>query len=410
MRIIAAAAALLCILGACERVGRRESPECDANSTAITDSSIGPLHIGEAAPALRVRCAAVLDTTVQVRLADRVDSASAMRMVVVGTPVTILHAGNRVTSLRVDAPPFQTSDSVGVGTSVARFRNEPGVRVQRDSLTGDVTLFHRARCGMHFLLSGWGSPTLPMPDDPPLTGSSLAAWPDSIVVRRVVVTGCRGRGGDPRVDSISEHMADSARAADSLVAAPLPNILTPTPQPPTLAPLPTPAAPATKSAATVARGDTGSITATARELAELKSTLMIPVQRITRARLRNTYDEARGGRVHEAIDIIAARGTPVLSATDGRLLKLFSSRPGGLMIYAGDASERFILMYGHLERYADGLKEGMPLKRGQVIGYVGTTGNAPLNTPHLHFAIARGRPRLAWWRGTPVNPYPLLAE
>ena len=80
------------------------------------------------------------------------------------------------------------------------------------------------------------------------------------------------------------------------------------------------------------------------------------------------------------------------------------------MVYASDPSDRFIFMYGHLDRYADGLKEGMPLKRGQVIGYVGTTGNAPPNTPHLHFAIVRGRPSVAWWRGTPVNPYPLLAR
>ena len=78
------------------------------------------------------------------------------------------------------------------------------------------------------------------------------------------------------------------------------------------------------------------------------------------------------------------------------------------MVYAADASDRFILMYGHLDHYADGLVEGQPLRSGQVIGYVGTTGNAPANTPHLHFAIARGRPSVAWWRGTPVNPYPLL--
>jgi murein DD-endopeptidase MepM/ murein hydrolase activator NlpD len=78
------------------------------------------------------------------------------------------------------------------------------------------------------------------------------------------------------------------------------------------------------------------------------------------------------------------------------------------MVYATDASERFILLYGHLDRYADGLRNGMPLARGQVIGYVGTTGNAPPGTPHLHFGILRGHPDVSWWTGVPVNPYPLL--
>jgi murein DD-endopeptidase MepM/ murein hydrolase activator NlpD len=129
-----------------------------------------------------------------------------------------------------------------------------------------------------------------------------------------------------------------------------------------------------------------------------------------RSELRDTYEAARGERVHEAIDILAARGTPVLSAADGRLLKLFSSRPGGLMVYAADPSDRFILLYGHLDAYAAGLTEGMRLQRGQVIGYVGTTGNAPPDTPHLHFGILRGAPAVAWWEGSPVNPYPLLVR
>jgi murein DD-endopeptidase MepM/ murein hydrolase activator NlpD len=95
---------------------------------------------------------------------------------------------------------------------------------------------------------------------------------------------------------------------------------------------------------------------------------------------------------------------------DGRVLKLHESVAGGLMVYAADAADRFILMYGHLDRYAEGLADGASLRRGQVIGYVGTTGNAPPGTPHLHFAIARGRPSVKWWKGTPVNPYPLLAR
>lgn len=153
--------------------------------------------------------------------------------------------------------------------------------------------------------------------------------------------------------------------------------------------------------------DTDSL-ATPQELADLSARLDVPVQGIVRSELRDTYAETRGANVHEALDIPAARGTPVLSAADGRLLKLFDSNAGGLMVYATDASERFILLYGHLDRYADGLRDGMRLERGQTIGYVGTTGNASLGTPHLHFGILRGHPQVAWWKGVPLNPYPLL--
>jgi murein DD-endopeptidase MepM/ murein hydrolase activator NlpD len=151
---------------------------------------------------------------------------------------------------------------------------------------------------------------------------------------------------------------------------------------------------------------------TERDLAALAAGLVVPVTGVARSALRDSYTEARGAggeRAHEAIDIMAARGTPVLAATDGRLLKLFNSRPGGLMIYTTDASERFILFYGHLDGYAAGLTDGMRLTRGQVIGYVGTTGNAAPDAPHLHFGILRGNPAVSWSEGTPVNPYPLLA-
>jgi peptidoglycan LD-endopeptidase LytH len=141
-----------------------------------------------------------------------------------------------------------------------------------------------------------------------------------------------------------------------------------------------------------------------------RGALLIPVQGIEPSALHDTYSELRGGgtRPHEALDIPAARGTPVLSATGGRVLKLFNSKAGGKMVYAADSSERFILMYAHLDAYADGLAEGQPLRRGQVIGTVGTTGNAPPSVPHLHFAIARSNDVKVWWKGAPVNPYPLL--
>lgn len=158
-----------------------------------------------------------------------------------------------------------------------------------------------------------------------------------------------------------------------------------------------------------ATADTAAVSASSAELEELAAALVIPVAGVERQALRDTYAELRGSRPHDAIDIPAPRGTAVVSATHGRLLKLHSSVPGGLMVYAADGSDRFILMYSHLDAYAPGLSEGMPLRQGQLLGYVGTTGNAPPETPHLHFAIARGRPSVSWWRGTAVNPYPLLA-
>jgi Membrane proteins related to metalloendopeptidases len=141
----------------------------------------------------------------------------------------------------------------------------------------------------------------------------------------------------------------------------------------------------------------------------LRNELIIPVAGVAAGELRDTFTEARGnGRVHDAIDIPAPRNTPVLSATNGRVLKLFTSKAGGLMVYAADSTEKFILMYGHLDGYAPGLADGSLLARGQTIGFVGTTGNAPPNLPHLHFAIARSTDISKWWQGSAVNPYPLL--
>lgn len=191
--------------------------------------------------------------------------------------------------------------------------------------------------------------------------------------------------------------------------------------PPTAAPAPAPA-PGTDSVAgplgPVAIGeaavdDDGRTTPrpTAAELAALRLALAVPVAGVARAELRPGFDEGRGGgaRVHQALDIPAPRGTPVVSAADGRVLKLFTSDAGGLMVYAADASERFVLIYAHLDGYAPGLREGMALRRGDRLGTVGTTGNAPADVPHLHFAIARAGEVAEWWRGTPVDPHPLLA-
>jgi murein DD-endopeptidase MepM/ murein hydrolase activator NlpD len=154
---------------------------------------------------------------------------------------------------------------------------------------------------------------------------------------------------------------------------------------------------------------TPSAKATDADLATLRREMMVPVAGIAASALFDSYDEVRGGtRSHEALDIPAPRGTPVLSAANGRVLKLFDSKAGGLMVYASDSTERFILMYGHLDAYQPGLADGQPLQRGQQIGVVGTTGNASATVPHLHFAIARSSDVKQWWKGAPVNPFPLL--
>ncbi len=140
----------------------------------------------------------------------------------------------------------------------------------------------------------------------------------------------------------------------------------------------------------------------------LRRELALPIAGIDMAKVPDSFDDARGTRRHDAVDIAAPRGTHVQSATPGRVLRLFSSKAGGLMVYAADSTERFVLMYAHLDGYAPGIEEGMRLARGQTIGFVGTTGNAPPNVPHLHFAIARNADVSKWWKGTPVNPHPLL--
>lgn len=133
--------------------------------------------------------------------------------------------------------------------------------------------------------------------------------------------------------------------------------------------------------------------------------LLIPVEGVAAAELHDTFTSARGGRRHEAIDIAAARGTRVLAVADGKVVKLFSSVPGGLTIYQFDSTDRFAYYYAHLDSYADGLNEGMRIRRGDVLGYVGTTGNAPKNAPHLHFAVFRLEADHKWWKGEAVNPF-----
>jgi murein DD-endopeptidase MepM/ murein hydrolase activator NlpD len=165
---------------------------------------------------------------------------------------------------------------------------------------------------------------------------------------------------------------------------------TPTPGPSTAAPLPAPL-PASPD---LARRD-----------------LLVPVQGVPRAKLQDTFDDARSqGRVHNAIDIMSPRGTPVLAAEAGRIVKLFTSDRGGLTVYQFDPTETYCYYYAHLDHYVPGLKEGDQVAKGQVIAYVGSTGDASPDAPHLHFEITRLHPDKHWWQGDPVNPYPVLRE
>lgn len=138
--------------------------------------------------------------------------------------------------------------------------------------------------------------------------------------------------------------------------------------------------------------------------------IIVPVAGIQPSDLHDNFMQLRGGgtRTHGAIDIMAPRGTPVLAAVDGTIRKIFTSAGGGLTIYQFDGTEEHVYYYAHLDAYAPTLREGLFVSQGTVLGYVGTTGNATPTAPHLHFAIETLPPTKEWWKGTPMNPYPIL--
>ena len=137
--------------------------------------------------------------------------------------------------------------------------------------------------------------------------------------------------------------------------------------------------------------------------------LDVPLGTVERAKLRSNFNEVRGGsRRHEAMDLLAPRHTPVVAVEAGIIARLFNSKAGGITIYQFDPTTTYAYYYAHLERYAPGLVEGAIVSRGQVIGYVGTSGNAAENTPHLHFAIFVLDDDKRWWQGTPIDPFDVL--
>jgi peptidoglycan LD-endopeptidase LytH len=134
-----------------------------------------------------------------------------------------------------------------------------------------------------------------------------------------------------------------------------------------------------------------------------------PIRGLSLRDLRDTFAEVHNGHPHEAIDIAEPKGTPVLAVVSGTVRKLFLSKPGGNTIYQFDESGVYCYYYAHLDRYVEGLREGMRVARGDVIGFVGSTGNADPSAPHLHFAIFELGPEKVWWKGKAINPYPGLA-
>ena len=166
---------------------------------------------------------------------------------------------------------------------------------------------------------------------------------------------------------------------------------------------------ASKAVVSAAPAPTTGSAVTAMGLLRMKR-LDLPLDGVSRDELRDTFDDRRaaGLRRHEALDIMAPKGTPVRAVEDARVAKLFESVAGGLTIYLEDPSEMFTYYYAHLDRYAPGLKEGQQVRRGELIGFVGSTGNASEDAPHLHFAVFQMGPERRWWQGEPINPFSVL--
>ena len=133
-----------------------------------------------------------------------------------------------------------------------------------------------------------------------------------------------------------------------------------------------------------------------------------PIRGLALADLRDMFQEVHNGHAHEAIDILEPRGTSVRAVVPGTVRKLFLSKPGGNTIYEFDETEVYCYYYAHLDGYAKELREGMRVERGDIIGFVGSTGNADPRTPHLHFAIFELGPEKQWWKGKAIDPYPGL--
>lgn len=211
-----------------------------------------------------------------------------------------------------------------------------------------------------------------------------------------------------RYARVVETTPASVPVATPAASTPSPTVVAPASLPPPSAAISDLALPMSAQPAPLGSPPAAAAT-TSQVLPPPPTSLLIPVAGVKASALSDTFTDARSeGRVHDAIDIMAPRGTPVLAATDGKVVKLFDSKRGGLTVYQFDPGETYAYYYAHLDSYAPGVIEGRPLKRGDLVGYVGSTGNASPDAPHLHFAIFVLGPEKNWWQGTAINPYPLL--
>ena len=239
-----------------------------------------------------------------------------------------------------------------------------------------------------------------------LSGAILAGW----------YLGARPAEPPTQVTLLSRP-APAPPPARAPIVVPVP-VPVPAPAPPAAVPDPAPlaAAPADPGVPVPVASEARPAAATQRTVVAMSSSslpkpdyIVIPVAGVQARQLSDSFNEVHSGQRHEAIDIMAPRGTPVVAVEDGKVAKLFTSKPGGTTIYQFDPTEKFAYYYAHLDKYAQGIAEGKHVSRGEVIGYVGSTGNASAEAPHLHFAIFVLGPEKRWWKGTAVNPYPLLA-
>ena len=138
--------------------------------------------------------------------------------------------------------------------------------------------------------------------------------------------------------------------------------------------------------------------------------IYLPIDGYEPEKMKGSFYEQRGSEKHEAVDMLAPRNTPVHAVCDGEIAKLFLSKPGGITIYQFDLKGKYVFYYAHLEKYAGGLKEDQKVKRGEIIAYVGTSGNAPKNTPHLHLSVGVLTPARKWWVSSPIDPYPIFSK
>jgi len=179
---------------------------------------------------------------------------------------------------------------------------------------------------------------------------------------------------------------------------------------------PTPEAAAPRPAAqpTLAGSPSNAALATAAGVADVEylrmRRIMLPVAGADMSKVEDSFNEPRDGgeRVHRALDILAPRGTPILSADDGKILRMTTSTLGGITMYTVDPDGRLVYYYAHMDHYNDAMSPGRAITKGDTLGYVGTTGNAPKDTPHLHFQVMRWPANGKYWNGDPIDPYEAL--